>query len=54
MPEDEVAPAPAAGEEPPQPMMPPRDEPGFPALPWAAGAISELFGVQPNPRALGH
>lgn len=38
-----------AEEAPPQPMMPPREEPAFPSLPWAAGGIAELFdGVTPK------
>merc|ERR1740124_875417 len=28
---------------PPQPMMPPREESGFPSLPWAAAGANELF-----------
>ena len=38
-----------AEEAPPQSMMPPREEPAFPSLPWAAGGVSELFdGVTPK------
>lgn len=35
--------APAEEPAPPQPMMPPRDEPGFPSLPFFAAGANELF-----------
>jgi len=39
-PVDVIAPA---DEAPPQSMMPPREESGFPSLPWAAAGANELF-----------
>jgi hypothetical protein len=48
--------APAEEPAPPQPMMPPREESGFPSLPWAANGANELFRArptaQPSPTAL--
>jgi len=36
-------------EAPPQMQGPPREDPGFPALPWAAGGVAELLGsCSPN------
>eukprot|EP00964_Phaeocystis_antarctica_P043717 scaffold25090_cov57-Phaeocystis_antarctica.AAC.2 len=44
-PVDVIAPA---DEAPPQSMMPPREESGFPSLPWAAAGANELFRARPT------
>ena len=49
-PVDAIAPGDGVDEPaPPQPMMPPREESGFPSLPWAAAGANELFRACPPP-----